>query len=252
MPDDSLPGPELSFSQLGSTQSYYQLNFLDEVTGEYISYNSVDEANTTFSSFLLVPSDFNVDGRLDCGDVDALVAEIVAGSNTATFDLTSDGIVDGNDLNQWLADAGAANLASGNPYLLGDANLDGTVDGQDFLAWNAHKFTAMAAWCAGDFNADGTVDGQDFLAWNANKFTSTDGMGTVAVPEAASCVGAGFAAIWSLACLRRRASTKTRKSIKRAANHPSHLPTESRKRKRVMETEAPRTNAPEPTVLSRG
>ena len=172
--DDGLVGPGVSFSQLGSTQSYYQLNFLDEVTGEYISYNSVAAENTTFASFELLSSDFNVDGVLDCHDVNALVAEIVARSHALAFDLTGDGSVDGDDLNQWRADAGAANLDSGNPYLLGDANLDGTVDGQDFVVWNANKFTATPAWCAGDFNADGTVDGQDFVVWNSNKFTSSD------------------------------------------------------------------------------
>ncbi|MEM8679706.1 MAG: hypothetical protein AAGF97_10180, partial [Planctomycetota bacterium] len=126
--------------------------------------------------------DFNQDGMLDCLDADALVAEIVAGTNMAPFDLTGDGAVDNLDLDQWLADAGAANLASGNPYLVGDANLDGNVDGADFVAWNSNKFTAVAAWCSGDFNADGLVDGSDFIAWNDNKFTSADAA-MIAVPE---------------------------------------------------------------------
>ncbi len=53
----------------------------------------------------IVTPDFNGDGVLDCDDVDALVAEIVAGNNTATFDLTNDGSVNVDDLDQWLADA---------------------------------------------------------------------------------------------------------------------------------------------------
>lgn len=118
------------------------------------------------------PGDFNSDEAYNCADVDALVAEIAAGAHDPPFDLTSDGLVDHNDLVAWLAAAGAANLASGGSYLLGDANLDGTVQELDFSAWNEHRFTATAAWCSGDFNADGTVDGQDFVLWNSNKFTS--------------------------------------------------------------------------------
>ena len=125
-------------------------------------------------------ADFNDDGSLNCGDVDALVAMIASATNDEDFDLTGDGFVDQADLDQWLADAGALNLTSGNAYLAGDANLDGTVDGADFLVWNANKFQSVAAWCGGDFSADGSVDGSDFLIWNANKFMSAD---VSAVPE---------------------------------------------------------------------
>ncbi len=89
----------------------------------------------------------------------ALVAQIVSGVDLPTFDLNGDAQVEANDLNLWLARAGAANLPSGNAYLRGDANLDGVVDGSDFIVWNSYKFTSVAAWCSGDFNADGVVDG---------------------------------------------------------------------------------------------
>ncbi len=139
----------------------------------------------------VISGDFDGDGIYGCLDVDALVGVIAAGTNLPQYDLTGDGSVDGGDLTQWLAEAGAANLASGNSYLLGDANLDGTVDGQDFVDWNANKFTAVAAWCSGDFNADGLVDGQDFVLWNANKFTTADS-GAAAVPEPLGLMGAGM------------------------------------------------------------
>jgi hypothetical protein len=144
--------------------------------------------------------DFNSDGILDCIDIDSLVAEIVAGTNTSTFDLTRDGVVDTADLYEWRVQGGAANLQSGNPYLVGDANLDGAVGGEDFIAWNDHKFTSVAAWCSGDFNADGTVNGQDFDLWNDNKFTSSDGVS--AVPEPSTVVVL-FAAVLGLAVVRR-------------------------------------------------
>jgi hypothetical protein len=119
-------------------------------------------------------SDFNSDGLYDCLDINALVAEIAAGTHNPAFDLTTDGLVNLADRDAWLAEAGGINLGSGRVYRLGDANLDGLVDGSDFGVWNAHKFTATAAWCDGDFTADGIVDGSDYGVWNVNKFTASD------------------------------------------------------------------------------
>jgi hypothetical protein len=134
----------------------------------------------------IVDGDFNLDGTFNCLDADALVAEIVSGNSSASFDMNGDAVVNSLDLDRWLIEAGSRVLASGNPFLRGDANLDGVVDGGDFLAWNANKFTLTAAWCGGDFNADGSVDGSDFVLWNGNKFTSADG---VAVPEPGTTAG---------------------------------------------------------------
>ena len=145
--------------------------------------------------------DFNHDGLLNCTDIDALVAEIAAGTNSTLFDLTGDGTVDIADLDEWRVRGGAVNLASGNPYLVGDATLDGTVDALDFIAWSDNKFTSVAAWCGGDFNAEGTVDGLDFILWNDNKFTSSGGVS--AVPEPGAGV-LSFVALTLLAVARVR------------------------------------------------
>ncbi|MEM8679758.1 MAG: pre-peptidase C-terminal domain-containing protein, partial [Planctomycetota bacterium] len=153
------------------------------------------------SSVMVLPGDFDGDGDFACADVDALVQAIVSGENDDFYDLTGEGVVNGSDLTEWLALAGAAELASGNPYLLGDANLDGVVDGQDFIAWNDNKFTSTAAWCHGDFNASGTVDGSDYVLWNGNKFTSAD---PLAVPEPAPWLG-GLLGL-GLLLIRRRST----------------------------------------------
>jgi hypothetical protein len=129
-----------------------------------------------------IAGDFDRNGEYQTADVDALVAEIAAGSHLPTFDLTNDGLVDVEDLDEWRAVAGAVLNESGSPILEGDANLDGTADGQDFVAWNFHKFTATAAWSSADFNADGFVDGQDFTIWNVNKFQTAGNRGG-SVPE---------------------------------------------------------------------
>ena len=139
------------------------------VTGYSVGVGTYD---LIVSDSLLPDGDFNDDGHYDCLDIDMLIADIAAGLNSPAFDLTGDTLVNLDDRDAWLAEAGAANLPSGNPYLLGDANLDGVVDGSDFGRWNAHKFTVVAEWCSGDFNADGRVDGSDFGIWNSHKFTS--------------------------------------------------------------------------------
>lgn len=140
--------------------------------------------NVFFAARFVVSGDFDHDGQLACADVDALVAQIASGTASASFDLTLDGLVNFDDLDAWLVQAGALSpFTNGGPILFGDANLDGVVDGLDFAAWNAHKFTATVSWCAGDFNADGDVDGLDFVVWNEHKFTSSAGTPQTLVPE---------------------------------------------------------------------
>lgn len=130
-------------------------------------------------------SDFDGDGEIAIGDVDLLVEAVSTGSTLDFFDLNTDGVVDRNDIDDWLAIAGAANLDYNAmfrvaPYLSGDANLDGNVDAFDFFLWNQNKFQPVTGWSKADFNADGVVDGLDFLIWNGNKFTSSN---PPAVPE---------------------------------------------------------------------
>ncbi|MEM7314860.1 MAG: hypothetical protein AAF497_17080 [Planctomycetota bacterium] len=127
--------------------------------------------------------DLNSNDLVDCNDVDALVAEIVLGSNSANFDMTGDGVVDIADLDEWRRQAGAINLPSGGTYPIADANLNGTTDVSDFNVWNANKFTDATGWCSGDFNADGVVDVSDFNLWNVHKFTSADSVATVPEPS---------------------------------------------------------------------
>lgn len=144
-------------------------------------------ARFQFSGVLGNAADLNLDARIDCVDIDALVAEIAAGTNQHYFDLTGDGLVNLDDRDLWLSVAGAVLNPSHNPLLVGDANLDGVVDGQDFIQWNIHKFESTPAWCHGDFNADGVVDGQDFIEWNVRKFMASAGTPSAPVPEVTAC-----------------------------------------------------------------
>jgi len=147
----------------------------------------------TFDLFLVVAdADFNDDEKLDVTDVDALVAEIVAGTHDSTYDVTGDGFVDPDDLTEWLAVAGAANLVSMDPYRPGDANLDGAVNGTDHTIWFNNRFTSVAAWSQGDFTANGKIDIRDWNVWNQHKFivsvlaSSESSGGPIRVPRSAA------------------------------------------------------------------
>jgi hypothetical protein len=111
--------------------------------------------------------DFDGDSDLDGGDIDALVGEIVSGTNDSLFDLTADGAVNGADLSQWLSDAATVNGFAAT-YLLGDANLDGTVNASDLNALGFKWQQELALWSAGDFNADGTVNAGDLNVLGQN------------------------------------------------------------------------------------
>ncbi len=169
--------------------------------------------NLFFASRFVVSGDYDANGILACADIDRLVAQIAANNGTATLDLTGDGLVNSDDLDAWLIEAGARQLASGSPLLYADANLDGVVDGSDFNVWNEHKFTSVASWCQGDFNADGVIDGSDFNVWNANKFTSADGAAVVPEP----ILGGFFVSALVAFCIRRSRSITV---AVRSANSP--------------------------------
>ena len=141
--------------------------------------------------------DFNDNDVYGCEDIDALVVEIVAGTNSPDFDLTGDGDVDMEDLAAWRAEAGDINLGPGLVFLEGDADLDGYVDGRDALIWNGQKFTATSAWCSGDFDASGAVDDLDYAIWRANRFSSSFTSGAPAVPEPTGwiCLAWGLVAL---------------------------------------------------------
>ena len=147
--------------------------------------------NENFSDPFGDPCDF--DGNSTC-DVDDLNMMLAAGPLNAgvevvptieIFDMNGDGILNQDDTQRWLAEAGDHNGLAG-PYLLGDANLDGRVDVSDFNAWNSSKFTETSRWDRGDFNGDGFVDVSDFNSWNQRKFQEV--APTEVVPEPASWI----------------------------------------------------------------
>ncbi len=118
------------------------------------------------------PADLNMDGEVNCADMDLIVADVAAGGST--YDPNGDSVTDINDVT-FVRIAGGINPA--------DFNCDGVTDVSDFGIWNGAKFTSTGLWSAGDANADGVTDVSDFGIWNGAKFTSFDGDAGAAVAD---------------------------------------------------------------------
>ena len=180
-----------SYSPAGNLSDFDDLSMAGTWTLEVADDATFDQGSLNswclFVDFMpsVASGDFNGDGNFDCADVDALTGVIATGTNNGDFDMTGDGLVNGDDLDAWLLAAGEANLGPGISYQRGDANLDGVVDGDDFIVWNANKFSANTSWCSGDFNGDGFIDGSDFVIWNSNKFSGASIVAPGFDPESA-------------------------------------------------------------------
>jgi hypothetical protein len=168
---------QFSFPAGGGTY-YFSVDGVG-LPGRYSDYGSLGFYMVTVTGITedSLVGDFNDNGSLEIGDLDLLMEDIyqatLGGGDPATFDVTSDGLVNLADRDWWLGEAGAANLPSGLPYLLGDVDLDGSVDEVDFSAWAANQFTNQTAWSAGNFTDDNAVDGVDFGFWHTNRGQSS-------------------------------------------------------------------------------
>ena len=130
------------------------------------------------------PGDFDGNGALECADIDALTLAVAAADHDPQFDLTADGLVNADDLDEWVLELKGT--------LYGDANLDFVVDASDFNIWNVNKFQTETGWCQGNFDGDGVTDTSDFNIWNLNKFTAA--APELAVPAFATTADANHAA----------------------------------------------------------
>lgn len=125
--------------------------------------------------------DFNSDGSLGIVDINALMTEIAGENHDPAFDLNGDNLVNDDDRDVWLLDAGPKNGFTGS-FLLGDTNLDGDVDAGDLnntaIAWR----NGNTRWSNGNFTGKNT-DAADLNLLAVNWRKSVPLAASVAVPE---------------------------------------------------------------------
>ena len=138
-----------------------------------------------------IEGDFDNSGALDVADIDLLSMESAAGSNTASFDLTGDGNVDGADVQKWAVEL--------KQTWIGDANLDGEFNSSDFVSvFSAGLFetNSPAKWSTGDWNGDGFFNSSDFVAaFSDGGFELGPRVVAQAVPEPTSGVLIGVCCV---------------------------------------------------------
>ena len=119
-------------------------------------------------------ADVDGDGVIGLADIDSLCSQISAGTNGSAFDLTGDGVVDGEDLASFLEQTGT---------LAADTNFDGRVDFPDFLALSSNFGQSERTWSQGDVDCNGAVQFADFLILSSNFGQSAGAAASVPEPQ---------------------------------------------------------------------
>ena len=113
-------------------------------------------------------------------DLDQLYAAL--GGDDTALDLNADGSITGDDIDQWLSEAGEA-LGFDGPVLSGDATLDGSVTSLDLNEVGVNWQQSATSWSQGDFNWDGVVDSNDLNEVGINWQQSNVAAAAQSVPE---------------------------------------------------------------------
>ena len=143
------PSPSRIWTAIGDPDVLSSDGQLDQITW----FRNQNNAN-------LNPGDFNQDGIVDVLDIDLLCAEIQADGLNDDYDLTSDGSVNRNDMNELVV-----NILQ---TTFGDANLDGVFNSSDFVAVFAFgqyedAIDGNSTWASGDWNCDGNFTSSDLV-----------------------------------------------------------------------------------------
>jgi hypothetical protein len=162
----------------------------------------LDRGNATFRAVInaieiaartaVPPGDFNNNGALDAGDLDALATGMMM--NDPKFDLDGDRDADLDDRLKWVNEL--------KKTWMGDSDLNGEFNSSDFVkVFVAGKYETgnPATWEEGDWNGDKVFNSTDFVnAFIGGGYEKGRRAATSAVPEPTSlaltiCLG-GFLA----------------------------------------------------------
>jgi hypothetical protein len=146
--------------------------------------------NVTLMGAVAGGSDFNNDGIVDVQDINLLLAEVNAGTNSATFDRTGDGLVNDQDIIH------VVTLPDELNTYIGDANLDGEFNSGDLvtvLSGGQYEDATAgnSSWETGDWNGDADFDTGDLvfaLSQGGYEAGPRGAVLAVAVPEPATCL----------------------------------------------------------------
>lgn len=160
-----------------------------------------DDVSVTTLSDVSLPGDFDADGDVDGDDVDFYIGNIGAAATgeLAQLDLDEDGTVTLDDHNTHLTTlVQTSNGVTG--ALLGDVNLDGSVDVlTDAFALVGNLSQSATSRSQGDLNADGTVNvlGDGFILVGGLGQSNNPGssVSASAVPEPGSLAMLALAAV---------------------------------------------------------
>lgn len=147
--------------------------------------NTPNESNI-YAATWMVLGDLNSNGRFDDGDIDELTQAIRQSQTDRLFDINQDGLVNRDDLEEWVLRADFANS------YFGDANLDGEFNSGDLIAvFQAaeyeDEFKENSTWSTGDWNGDGDFNTGDLvLAFQNDGFEKGPRASAQLVPEPSS------------------------------------------------------------------
>ena len=124
------------------------------IVGEGINPRGNDEGWVVKLDPASLLGDLDHDGLIGLADLDTLCSGLSTGTSLASWDMSGDGIVDGQDVAQFLALTGRT---------FGDADFNGKVDFSDFLTLSENFGDPNATqWSDGISTARGT--------WNSATF----------------------------------------------------------------------------------
>lgn len=183
--------------------------FVGTVTATFSGSGTMQSSGTIQIPIMstVLACDADADGDCELDDLNAMYADISAGTMGGSFDFDGDGAVTADDIGGWLVsasdDSNTALLDPSDVLVVGDIDFSGDTDSTDLgLLLNNFGGANAPGWGGGDLNADLVVDSTD-LGLLLNSFGHTS-LAANAVPEPSAVVLWSMVALCLLTRLRSR------------------------------------------------